>query len=53
MLRIIHANIERFKFLLETERDLTKRAMLLRLLAEQEAQLEDAKRSLSDEKAAY
>ena len=35
--RIIKANIERFKLLLETETDPTKRAMEIRLLAEEEA----------------
>ena len=40
MQRIIQANIERFTLLLETETDPTKRAMLLRLLREQTAQLE-------------
>ena len=37
MQRIIRANIDRFKFLLETTTDPTKRAMLIRLLAEEEA----------------
>ena len=36
--RIVQANIDKFKKLLETEADPTKRAMLLRLLAEQEEQ---------------
>lgn len=36
MHRIIKANIDRFKKLLETETDPTKRAMVLRLLAEEE-----------------
>jgi hypothetical protein len=35
--RIIQANIDRFKLLLETTTDPTKRAMLVRLLAEEEA----------------
>ena len=35
--RIIQANIARFKLLLETEIDPTKRAMEIRLLAEEEA----------------
>ncbi len=39
MKRIIQANIDRFKLMLEAERDPTKRAMLYRLLAEQEAEL--------------
>jgi hypothetical protein len=42
MKRIIQANIDRFKLLLETETDPTKRAMLFRLLAEQEADLKAA-----------
>jgi hypothetical protein len=37
MHEIIQANIERFKFLLQTETDPTKRAMEIRLLAEEEA----------------
>ena len=36
---IIQTNIVWFKRLLETEGDLSKRAMLLRLLAEQEAEM--------------
>jgi len=39
MHRIIQANIDRFKLLLENETDPTKRAMILRLLAEEEAKL--------------
>ena len=35
--RIIKANIERFKLLLETETDPTKRTMEIRLLAEEKA----------------
>lgn len=37
--RIIQANIDRFKKLLETETDATRRAMEARLLAEEEAKL--------------
>ena len=37
MYRIIQANIDRLKLLLETETDPTKRAMEIRLLAEEEA----------------
>ena len=37
--RIIQANIDRFKLLLKTETDQTKRAMAERLLAEEEAKL--------------
>lgn len=39
MRSIIQANIDRFKILLETEPDPTKRAMEERLLAEEEAKL--------------
>ena len=39
MRRIIQANIERFKLLLKTETDPTKRAMEIRLLAEEEEKL--------------
>jgi hypothetical protein len=39
MRRIIQANIDRFRKLLETETDPTKRAMEIRLLAEEEAKL--------------
>jgi len=37
MHRIIQANIDRFKLLLETETEPTKRAIMIRLLAEEEA----------------
>ncbi len=40
MKRIIQANIDRFKQLLETETDPTKRKTLLRLLAEELAKME-------------
>lgn len=40
MHRIARANIDRFNLLLETETDQTKRAMSLRLLAEEKAKLE-------------
>ena len=39
MRRIIQANIDRFKKLLETETDPTKRAMEMRFLAEEELKL--------------
>jgi hypothetical protein len=39
MRRIIEANIDRFKKLLKTEREPTRRAMEERLLAEEEAKL--------------
>lgn len=41
MRRIIQANINRFRLLLETETDLTKRAMLNCLLGEEEVKLEN------------
>lgn len=41
MRRIIEANIARFKLLLKTEPDPTKRAMETRLLAEEEAKLSE------------
>lgn len=41
MRRIIEANINRFRLLLETETDAAKRAMVSRLLAEEEAKLDD------------
>ena len=37
--RIIQANIDRFKALLKSETDETKRAVITRLLAEEEAKL--------------
>jgi hypothetical protein len=39
MHRIMQTNIDRFKRLLESETDPTKRAMEIRLLAEEEAKL--------------
>lgn len=42
MKRIIQANIDRFKLMLGAETDPAKRAMLFRLLAEQEAELKAA-----------
>ena len=36
---IAQANVDRFKLLLETETEPAKRAMLLKLLAEEEAKL--------------
>jgi hypothetical protein len=41
MMWIIQANIERFKLMLDAETDLAKRAMLVRLLIEQEAELNE------------
>ena len=51
MRRIIQANIDRFKLLLENETDPTKRALEIRLLAEEEAKLKQAPKA--DEKKAY
>jgi hypothetical protein len=51
MRRIIQANIDRFKELLKTETDPTKRAMEKRLLAEEEAKLKKAPKC--NEKKAY
>ena len=42
MKRIIEANINRFKLMLDSETDSAKRAMLFRLLAEHEAELKGA-----------
>ena len=39
MQRILQANLDRFKSLLETETDPTKRAMIIRLLTEEENKL--------------
>lgn len=39
MKRIAQANIDRFNSLLETETDPTKRAMIIRLLAEEKEKL--------------
>ncbi len=51
--RIIKANIEHFKRLLVTETDPAKRAMLLRLLAEQEKELKEADEAPLGVKKAY
>jgi hypothetical protein len=51
MRRIIQANIDRFQLLLETETDPTKRAVEIRLLAEEQAKLVQAPEA--DEKKAY
>ena len=48
---IIQANIDRFKLLLEKETDPTKRAMEIRLLAEEEAKLKQAPKA--DQKKSY
>jgi bacterioferritin (cytochrome b1) len=47
MKRIVQANIDRFKQLLETTTDPTKRKTLLRLLAEEEAKLATLEAALS------
>ena len=39
MLSIPQANIDKFKLLLETETDATKRALIIRLIGEQREQL--------------
>ncbi len=49
MKRIIQANIVWFKRLLETESDPSKRVMLVELLAEQEAELKAADKTLVKE----
>ena len=52
MRRIIQANIDKFKLLLKTETDPTKRAVETRLLAEEEAKLKELKQQ-PDQKKAY
>lgn len=47
MKRIIQANIDRFKLMLDEETDSTKRSMIHRLLVEQETEL----RKVADEPA--
>ena len=49
--RIIKANIDRFKLLLKTETDPTKRAIETRLVAEEEEKLEQL--TEANEKKAY
>ena len=51
MQRIIRANIDRFKLLLKDETDATKRAMEMRLLAEEEAKLKQASKSETKKEA--
>lgn len=51
MRRIIKANIDRFKLLLKTETDPTKRAIEVRLLAEEEEKLNQL--TEANEKKAY
>jgi hypothetical protein len=53
MRRIFEANIARFKALLADETDPTKRAMLRRLLTEEEAALAAAKQKPAEIKKAY
>jgi hypothetical protein len=50
MRAIIQANIDRFKWLLRTEADPTKRAMETRLLGEEEAKLLDLDLHLPEQK---
>ena len=52
MRRIIQANIDKFKLLLKTETDPTKRAVEIRLLAEEEAKLKELGQQ-PDQKKAY
>jgi hypothetical protein len=42
--KIVQANIDRFEMLLETEVDPTKRAMILRLLAEEKEKMKALKK---------
>ena len=51
MHNIIQANIDRFKDLLKTATDPTQRAMIIRLLAEEEAKLNQMQEP--DKKKAY
>lgn len=53
MRKIIQANIDRFKELLKTETDATKRTMEKRLLAEEEAKLKQLPSSDQKEAQAY
>jgi len=53
MRRIIQANIDRFKALLNTETDATKRTMETRLLAEEEAKLKQLPADDKEERQAY
>lgn len=46
MKRIIQANIQRFKLMLDAETDAAKRAMLCRLLTEQEMELKQSDEAL-------
>ena len=50
MQRILQANIDRFRLLLETETDPTKRAMIISLLTEEENKLK-AKTKLKQNEA--
>ena len=53
MRRIIQANIDRFKELLKTETDPTKRGMEARLLAEEELKLKQLRPYNKNETKAY
>jgi hypothetical protein len=53
MRRIIQTNIDRFRTLLKTETDATKRTMEMRLLAEEEAKLKQLPAYDKKERQAY
>ena len=53
MRRIIQANVDRFKELLKTETNPTKRAMETRLLTEEEAKLRNLPADKKNETKAY
>jgi hypothetical protein len=53
MKRVIQANINRFKLCLEAEADPTNRTVLFRLLAEQEAKLNQERETPSAVKKAH
>jgi hypothetical protein len=53
MRHIIQANIDRFKLLLKTETDPTKRAMVIRLLAEEEEKLKSIPKLEKNESKAF
>lgn len=53
MRRIITQNIERFKEMLKSETDPTKRAMMIRLLAEEEAKLKQLSADVKKQPKAF
>jgi len=53
MKRIIQANIDRFKLLLESESDTTKRSMLFRLLAEETEKFDAVEKTSPGANKAY